>query len=118
MGIDHHTADNPPTFARIAAAGRMIKSCLVAEMIRLYTPFPNAWNTEPTIIQNPANRKLRHMILSAGTPIASISLDALNIPKSCAGKIMNSASPRSIMTTAEIILIWMVWVILFLSPAP
>ena len=107
MGMDHHTADNPPTFARMAAAGRMIRSCLVAEMIRLYTPFPKAWNTDPTMMQKPANRKLRQMILSAGIPIASISLDALNIPRSCAGKIMNNARPRSIMITAEIMLIWM-----------
>lgn len=52
------------------------------------TAFPKAWNTVPTIIQNHAMRKCTPIILSAGTPILSISSEALNIPKSTCG--MNS----------------------------
>ena len=49
------------------------------------TAFPKAWNTVPTIIQNHAMRKCTPIILSAGTPILSISSEALNIPRSTCG---------------------------------
>ena len=61
------------------ATGTKIISCLAIETNILYRPFPNAWNTDVAIIQNPANMKLKLMILRALTPISIMLSDASNI---------------------------------------
>ena len=46
-------------------------------MYILYILHPKAWQTEMLMIQNPAMIKLTEMIRRAGTPIVSISAEAL-----------------------------------------
>ena len=52
-------------------------------------------------MQAPAKPKEREMILRAGTPIRSISSEALNMPRSAWGKILKARVPQSIMPTAR-----------------
>ena len=66
------------------------------------TAFPKAWNTVPTIIQNHAMRKCTPIILSAGTPIWSISSEALNIPRSTFGMNSKQAKPKNSRQNAVI----------------
>ena len=78
------------------------------------TAFPKAWNTVPTIIQNHAMRKCTPIILSAGTPILSISSEALNIPKSTCGMNSKQAKPTKSRQNAVIRLTFIVLTIRFL----
>ena len=57
IGNEYHTPLSPIVCPSIYAAGNNINICLVKDIIRLAMPFPRAWNTEPTIMQNPANAK-------------------------------------------------------------
>ena len=99
IGNAHQQAPSPPTFARIKAAGSSTISCLSTDTARLRNPCPSAWNTEDATTENPAIKKLRLMIRRAGIPIASMSSDALKIPRSAPGKSWNTANPASIMHT-------------------
>ena len=78
----------------------MVRSCRLTDTIKLYIPFPIAWNTEPKIIQNPAIMKHKEMIRSAGTPISTICEDA---PKSVtnrnSGIVWNMIVPTIIILT-------------------
>ena len=69
-------------------------------MIKLYTPFPSAWNMELEMIQKPAKTKLKLIVLRAGIPIASIVSDASNSESNVAGNNWNTATPTNIMLTA------------------
>ena len=54
-------------------------------------------------IQAPARLKEREMILRAGTPMRSISSEALNIPRSASGNRWKISVPQSMMLTARVI---------------
>ena len=118
MGNAHHTALIFPVLDRRYATGSSTISCLAIETIMLYTPFPSAWNTDPVTIQKPAKAKLKLIVRSAGTPIASIVSEASNIIKSWLGKIWNTTIPTAMIATAYIILSFMVFVSLSFLPAP
>ena len=97
---EYQTAWRPHVFAKNQARGRMHKSCLATDTIRLYTPFPSAWNTDPMMMQYPANKKLKLMIRRAGTPTSSICGEALNMPRSCGVNAWKMIRPQSMMPTA------------------
>ena len=75
-------------------------NCLTNETNILNIPFPNAWNVEDAIIENPANTKLTLIILSAGIPIDNICSDALNIFNNGPGIACIITSPINIIPTA------------------
>ena len=86
MGKAHHTISRFPVFDNKYATGSNTTNCLPTDTIKLINPLPNAWNMEPTTMQYPANIKLKLIVLSAGTPILIMSLDALKSPNNSLGK--------------------------------
>ena len=117
-GYAYHTALRPSVIAKMYAAGIITNNCLHIDMIKLYTPFPSAWNIQLEMIQNPANMKLKLIARSAGIPIAIIVSEASKSAKSWAGNIWNTSIPTSIMPTAITILSFNVSKIRFLLRAP
>ena len=99
-GNAHHTACIPKDIDKRYASGIRVTSCLHTEVIRLYTPLPMAWNTEPKQIQIPAGRKLRLMILRAGMPSSNISEDALKKDSNVLGANWNRRNPKPIRPSA------------------
>ena len=118
IGNAHHTAWSPPSLARINAAGSSTTSCLATDTTRLYTPFPSAWNTEPAMMQNHAIRKWNPMMRSAGTPMASISSDASNMPSSTPGIVSNTINPTRSSVNAYTRLHLIALITRLLFPAP
>ena len=100
IGNDNHTRSTFPNFDNINAAGNKNTNCLTNDTSILNIPFPNAWNVEDAIIENPANTKLTLIILSAGIPIDNICSDALNFFNNGPGIACIITSPINIIPTA------------------
>ena len=118
IGNAHHTAWSPPSLARRNATGSSTTSCLATDTTMLYTPFPSAWNTEPAMMQNHAIKKCTPMMRSAGTPMASISSDASNMPSSTAGTVSNTINPTKSSVNAYTRLHLIALITLLRFPAP
>ena len=105
-------------FARIKAAGSNTNSCRSTDTARLKKPCPSAWNTEDATTLNPAIKKLRLMIRSAGIPISFIETEALKISSRFPGNNWNTANPASMMHTPYAMLSRIAFVIRsgFLAP--
>ena len=63
----HQTIFTLPVRLSSHAIGISTTSWRQTERMRLYTPLPNAWNTELSTMPMPASRKWGQMIRSAGT---------------------------------------------------
>ena len=100
IGNANHTKSTFPNFDSKNATGNKNINCLTNETNILNIPFPNAWNVEDAIIENPANTKLTLIILSAGIPIDNICSDALNIFNNGPGIACIITSPINIIPTA------------------
>lgn len=60
-----------------------------------------AWQTEPAMMQKPANRKEMLMIRRATEPMADISAEASKKLSSSSGASWKMARPTAMMPTAE-----------------
>ena len=96
----HHTLFTLPVRARSQAAGSSTTSWRHMETIRLNTPLPSAWNTDPITMPMPASKKCGQMMRSAGMPMASMASLAAKMPSTLSGKNWKMQKPISMMPSA------------------
>ena len=96
----HQTIFTLPVRLSSHAIGISTTSWRQTEMMRLYTPLPNAWNTELSTMPMPASRKWGQMIRSAGMPMASMASLAAKRFSSRPGANWNTQKPMSMMHSA------------------
>ena len=118
IGNASHTRFKLPLSDNRYALGNSTTTCLTSELIKLYVPFPIAWNTEPKMIQYPATGKCVAIILKAGAPIAINSSDALNKLNNVCGINSKAIVPSDIIPTASNIENLITSIILYFFLAP
>ena len=118
MGKAHQTSPTCPLRESSHAAGRRTTSCRIMDTSILSTPLPRAWKVAETTTENPAKRKLRLIIRRAGTPMASISSEALKSWRM--GTVANWSTSRqaTIYPTASTAANFTVWISRFFLRAP
>ena len=97
---DAHSMVIPKSLFNMYANGKITNNWRHTDMIKLYIPSPNAWYKEDKTIPTAAKGNDNDIKRNAGTPILSISEEALNIINNLSGIAKKIAIPIVKITAA------------------